>query len=435
MSDVPHSVSHSSESATGLPPVTPPSGKFIVQLFVVPGLIVAVAVGCIWFVSWLVGGYLTPEHILQDLRSGNAEVRWRRASDLAQILKRDETLAANPKFSLDLAELLRGALRESEHSERSLAERSRQPSSSPVDTNAAMKALQDERAFIEFLIPCLGSFSVPTGVPLLNEIAVKDGGADPATVALRRQLAVWSLANAGDKLKHYDLLPAEQKTAVHASLETEAAGSSAERSEWARQVLAYLSLRVAKTIHAFGVDQVITSCAGADDPTLRKFVALATSFWEGSPSENERMDQSLLMLTKDDGHGTDRVALSKDDGKALPVSTSVRGREIRYQAVQALARRGSPLAATRLGLLDEMMDESLQAKTFNIRLQDGRDVADGATVGSIMTGALKSIAELHRKRPGMDLSSLYSAIDKLARSSNPVLRQEAERTQIALNRK
>src|SRR5437763_5795286 len=86
----------------GLPPVTPPSGKFIAQLFVIPGIIVAVAVGCIWFVTWLVGGFFTPEQFLKDLRNPNAEVRWRRASDLAQVLKRDKDLSSNAAFALDL---------------------------------------------------------------------------------------------------------------------------------------------------------------------------------------------------------------------------------------------------------------------------------------------------------------------------------------------
>src|SRR5438270_8528684 len=150
---------------TSLPPVTPPAGKFIAQLFVIPGVLVAVAVGCIWFVSWLVGGYLNPEQFLKGLRSSNAEVRWRRASDLAQVLKRDEALAANAKFSLDLAVLLRQALRENEYSERLYQQK-------PTEDRAdALKALQDERAFIEFLIASLGNFSVPTGVPLLGELA------------------------------------------------------------------------------------------------------------------------------------------------------------------------------------------------------------------------------------------------------------------------
>ena len=59
-------------------------------------------------------------------------------------------LAANPKFSLDLAELLREALRDSEHSERSFAERARQQNQTTADESAgASKEIQDERAFIE----------------------------------------------------------------------------------------------------------------------------------------------------------------------------------------------------------------------------------------------------------------------------------------------
>lgn len=435
MSDLAKPKSYDSDPATGLPPVTPPSGKFIVQLFVVPGVIVAVAVGCIWFVSWLVGGYFTPEQFLKDLRSGNAEVRWRRASDLAQILKRDPSLAANPKFALHLAEMLRQALRDSDYAERAYAERQVQRMAAPDESYAVTKQLHDERAFIEFLIPCLGSFSVPAGVPLLSDIALKEDGADAATVALRRQLAVWALANAGENLKRYDALPADRKAAALAALETEAAAPSADRSQWAGFALACLQARDAKSAMALELDQIFGRCAQADDPTLRKFVALALTFWEAGPAQNERMDQILLALSKDDGHGVDQVALSKEEGKGLPVSSSVRGREIRYQAVQALARRGSKQTASRLGLFAEMLDEDSLAKTFHTRLRDGRDVPDGATVVSVLTGALKSISELQRRQPDIDVTSLYPAMDKLAQNANPVVRLEAERARIALNRK
>ncbi len=421
----------------GLPPVTPPSGKFIAQLFIIPGIIVTVAVGCIWFVSWLVGGYLTPDQFLKDLRSTNAEVRWRRASDLAQVLKRDEALAANAKFSLDLADLLRQALRDSDDSERKQAERLRrgekgvrppeEKGSDPFFTETP-KELQDERAFIEFLIASLGNFSLPTGVPLLNQIALKEEGTDSATAALRRQLAVWALANVAENLKRYDRLPPERKTLVLANLETEASGGTADRSQWAREALDYLQARGTGTPHALEVDQTLARCAADDDPTLRQFAALALTFWEGSPAENERMDQTLLTLSRDDGHGLDRVALSKADSKSPPASPSTRGREIRYQAVQALARRGSPHAAERLGMLGEMLDEDYQAKAFQTHLKDGRDVPDGATVGAILTGALRGVAELHHKQPNLDLSSLRPALDKLEHSDNPALRKEAERT-------
>lgn len=406
----------------GLPPVTPPSGKFIAQLFVVPGIIVALAVGCIWFVTWLVGGFFTPEHFLKALRESNAEVRWRRASDLAQVLKRDEALAANPKFALDLADLLRNALRDSELSERSYSERIREGAKSPDGKRPEPpKELQDERSYVEFLIPCLGNFVVPAGVPLLNELAAKEVSAGSPEAALQRQLAVWALANAGENLKRFDHLTPERRQAILAELETEAASAAPERAEWARQTLDFLRTRESSTPQGLDVADTLARCAKGEDPTLRKFAALALTFWESSKEENSRMDDALVALSRDDGHGG-------------PDDAAVRGREIRYQAALALARRGSEQVAGRLGILAEMLDEESQAKFFKTQMQDGRQVADGATVGNVLIGALKAVAELHRKRPDLDLSKLTPAIDKLAQSDNPALRKEAERTQLALNR-
>src|SRR5437764_440430 len=95
----------------GLPPVRPPSGRFVVQMFVVPGLIVAVVILIIYGVSWLVSGSTSREKFMEGLRSSNPDVRWRAANDLAQVLLRDRQepepkLAADPGFALDLAELL-----------------------------------------------------------------------------------------------------------------------------------------------------------------------------------------------------------------------------------------------------------------------------------------------------------------------------------------
>src|SRR4029077_21124372 len=90
----------------GLPPVTPPSGRHIVQLFLVPGLIVARAVTVLLGFSWLASGSRSPEQILKNIDSTNADIRWRAASDLAQVLKRDDKLAADASFGLRLAEQL-----------------------------------------------------------------------------------------------------------------------------------------------------------------------------------------------------------------------------------------------------------------------------------------------------------------------------------------
>src|SRR4051812_24089917 len=107
----------------GLPPVQPPSGRQILRLFVVPALIVLVLVGL-----FLVGPSLarglgrlfglasadtrSADGFLRDLDSSNPEVRWRAASDLAQVLLRKPELASDADFALALAERLRSARKE-----------------------------------------------------------------------------------------------------------------------------------------------------------------------------------------------------------------------------------------------------------------------------------------------------------------------------------
>ena len=118
------------EPVKGLPPVAPPSGKFLIQLFLVPGLIVAIALAVVWGFGWLVGGSYSAEEFLKDLRNPNAEYRWRRANDLAQVLPRDKALASNPKFALDLAELLRQGM------EKWVAELERTGGPMPADMRA-----------------------------------------------------------------------------------------------------------------------------------------------------------------------------------------------------------------------------------------------------------------------------------------------------------
>ena len=48
----------------------------------------------------------------------------------------------------------------------------------------------------------------------------------------------------------------------------------------------------------------LMACALADDPFLRKQTAHALSFWTGTDEENKRSEVTLLVLARDDGHGT-----------------------------------------------------------------------------------------------------------------------------------
>ena len=100
-----------------LPPVKPPSVGFIVQLFVVPGLIVGAIVG-IWL---LFGRMATAEQdwqrLVVELQNPNEHRRWRGAMGLAQILKADlelgdrgQHLSENPQFVQALAQMLASEL-------------------------------------------------------------------------------------------------------------------------------------------------------------------------------------------------------------------------------------------------------------------------------------------------------------------------------------
>jgi hypothetical protein len=417
------------ESAKGLPPVAPPSGKFLIQLFLVPGLIVAVALAVVWGFGWLVGGSYSAEEFLKDFRNSNMEFRWRRANELAQILPREKSMASNPKFALDLAELLRESLRDNAQDERAWIERSRGAGRSASDK--ADKALLEERAFIQYLIPCLGYLALPTGVPLLEELALaKEEAGDPETIQVRRRAAVFALANLPGNLKYVDTISAEERRNILDTLEMEAGKGSAERRKWADLSAEYIQSRQAGEMRALGVDQTLAECVKASnsasrDRLLREVVAFALNFWEGNQEENRRMEETLLQLSYDDGHG---IAVTE---------IQIRGVEIRYKAAEGLARRGSDLVVKRFGILEEMLDEDRQKEIFRIQSKSGKESADEALVSSTVRGALRGITELHRKKPDLHLSSFVPAIDKLLHSSNPELRAEAERTRalIAQDRK
>ncbi len=135
-----------------LPPVEPPSAKFIVQLFVVPGLIVAAIVGV-----WLLFGKLASaeqdwQAMLADMKSSNEHRRGRGAMGLAQALAVDQKrksegprLTTNPQVAQELSALLSDTLKS----------RSQEP------------VVIDQQAF---LARTLGLLDVPEAVlPVLRE--------------------------------------------------------------------------------------------------------------------------------------------------------------------------------------------------------------------------------------------------------------------------
>src|SRR5277367_5432897 len=113
------------KSDVGLPPVKPPSGRFIAQLFVIPGLIILVVLLVVIGLNVWVKREHEPKYFLQQLDSDNHDIRWRGMNDLAQILKRTEPAAlrwkTDPQFALALTERMDRTFKELLNEEKSIA--------------------------------------------------------------------------------------------------------------------------------------------------------------------------------------------------------------------------------------------------------------------------------------------------------------------------
>lgn len=424
--------SSSSNSAPGLPPVVPPSGRFLAQLFLVPGLIVTGAVLLLLGFSWLASGARSPERLLQNLRDANPDVKWRAANDLAQILLRDDQLAANVKFGLDLTEQTRQLLEENKDRERRAAEAASKGNLGEADA-AARRTLQTERNAIEYLCACLGNLIVPVGAPILNQVATQDEGLSPEAAAFRHRRAVWAVANLGKNVQRFEKLSAERQQTMLEDLRRES-GGSVERAAWAAAALAYLQQSPPRSLQPLGVETTLLQTAKDKDPFVRELTALALNFWSGNAAESAAFDEMLLQLCRDDGHGKEIQKQGEEDsaGGDEPF-TRVPGLEIRYNAALALARRGSP--KIRVDLLQEMLDEERLRENFRLRRAGGTDTVDESTVRTTLLSTLQALTELHQRQPEKDLTAVKPALQKLAQSNVKGLQVEAEKTLLALGDK
>lgn len=419
----------------GLPPVQPPSGRQILQLFVVPALIVGVLV-----ILFLVGPALykwfgqlagrssadtrTAEQFLRDLDNSNPEVRWRAASDLAQVLLRKDELASDVDFAQVLADRLQTTLDDSAAAEKLYAER--QGTLSEGDRAKELKKLEPERHLSMFLGASLGNCMVPVGAPLLEQMALQTRGMEADALAERRSRALFALATLGENLKRFDRLDDDRKDAIENKLEE--AGSSR-----ARQALAYLRARRQDRADTMGVAAVLATCAGDEDPYLRELAAFAANFWHGTTAEERTIEDFLVTLSNDSGVGADKLeerTSRNPEAKLSRPLTKKKGFNVQANATIALARRGSP--RVRLDLLEEMLDPEQLRSIFVIKPKGAAEQPDEALVARTVLDSLKAVALLHHKRPELKLDRLVPLIDRLAKSDNAAVRAEAKQAQLAL---
>src|SRR3954447_13949378 len=87
-----------------LPPVEAPSASFVVQLFVIPAVVVAVVI-VVWLLfGKLAGGERDAMEYVRQLRLSSAN--WRSAFELASLIQNDAKLGSDPKLLGELTDLL-----------------------------------------------------------------------------------------------------------------------------------------------------------------------------------------------------------------------------------------------------------------------------------------------------------------------------------------
>ena len=148
-----------------LPPVEPPSAAFLVQLFLVPGIIVAIIV-CVWLAfHWLAHLGNDPQAYVRTLRRAN-EGRWQAALNLANDLRgpNGSGLKADIKLASELGSIL----------------------DDEIDSGRTGEQSETLRLY---LCRALGEFAVPEAAPALVR-RVNENDDDPTTQAAIEALAV-----------------------------------------------------------------------------------------------------------------------------------------------------------------------------------------------------------------------------------------------------
>lgn len=423
------STSAAATADPGLPPVAPPSGKFIIQMFLVPGLIVGVVVVVLVVAYWLLGNPMDPKKILKGLRDSNPEVRWRTASDLAQNLPRNLQLQTNVDFGLSLVELLESALEENRTDERHHREKAKK--SEDQEADHVPKALREDRDTILFLASALGHFLVPMGTDVLGAIAVTDTGMDVEDDYRRRIYGVQALCHQGRHLKDYEDLQDEEKRNIQAALLEEAQGDGA-RAARAAQILDFLKqLQSGRPARGLGAGEALVRCAAAKEPHIREYAALGLTFWDADGAES-----TLEKLLRDDGNGPN-PASKPDDVEAFRRAhpdevRRIAAKYVSYNAMQALLRRGSERVKSHFDLVEEMIDVDRQLKIWDTdepTIKESRDYV----ANKIVHTTLEALRQHLKRRPDADLAPLKAALKRTSESDNEAVSSAAKDVLLLLN--
>jgi hypothetical protein len=467
----------------GLPPVQPPTARQMLRLFVVPGLIVMVLVGLFLLGPTLSSWFRpskTAEQFLRDLDDTNEDVRYRAASDLAQVLprkdRRAEELARDVDLCLGLAKRLGATLENIAGPEQGYL--NSRDDLKYEERVREEKKLDRDRNLITFLAASLGHVTVPVGVPLLGGMATKTEGMEANALAERRRRALFALATLGERLERYDALddddkddleeklaaaakkggqdlplPADEKSARDVLAARWEKAKKGDAAACARLALDGLRARRAGKPTTMGVTAVLAKTAKDEDLYVRQLTAFAANFWKGTPQEEKVLEDLLVDLANDDGRGADRFRAQQDlnpqtkNGRPF---TKPAGYVVRADATLALTRRGS--ARVPMATLREMLDLDKLRDIYLIEQEEKperkrrflfwtwteeavpAERPNEPLVILTTTETLKALAKWRERQPKADVSGLLPLIEDLEKSDNADLAAQATRTKEALTR-
>jgi HEAT repeat protein len=270
-----------------LPPVEPPNAAFLVQLFLVPGIIVAIIV-CVWLAfHWLAHLGNDPQAYVRTLRRDN-EGRWQAALNLANDLRGpgSAALKADESLATELGRIL-------------------------ADEVASGRTGEQSETLRVYLCRALGEFAIPTAVAPL--VARAGGGGDPQTA----RAAVEALAVLSTNLVAAGKSP-DDPAAVTAAV------VAASRSD-----VVQLRSAAAFTLGVVGgpgaVDRLL-ELAGDDAEDVRSNAALALAR-QGRPEAFEPLTQMLALpdVPPPANAPGDEAARSNRYKRALVVVNALRG--------------------------------------------------------------------------------------------------------------
>ena len=270
-----------------LPPVEPPNATFLVQLFLVPGLIVFIIV-CVWLsFHWLAHLGNDPQAYVRTLRRNN-EGRWQAALNLANDLRGPggEKLKSDEVLAKELGRIL----------------------SDEVKSGRTDEQSQTLRLY---LCRALGEFSIPTAIEPLVACAQATADAQTARAAVEALSVLTTNLIAADRV-------ADAPTAI-----TDAALAASRSKDAALRSSAAFALGV---IGGLGAAERLVELSNdpVEDVRFNSALGLARL---GQDDSLEALVEMLALpdLPIADARTVDEAAQSKRYRRALIVVNAVRG--------------------------------------------------------------------------------------------------------------